>query len=219
MHWWPRQTPSRGIVPGQGGDGLEAHPAVLGTPRPGRDEHGVGLLGPDARHVDGVVAVHHRLGPQLAQFLDQVVDERVVVVDEEHPRSHGPTIVPPPGRTPARSAPPALANLSPVATSTKGPGRQLAQGQVGLGPHHGSKVGRYKTAEESGRYTAPIPKSVRHSPRWFGALILILLIGGVAVITVNYLASLPGLAHGSPWGLVIGLVMIFVGFLLATRYR
>ena len=46
-----------------------------------------------------------------------------------------------------------------------------------------------------------------------------LLIGGVAVITVNYLAHLPFLAHGSPWGLVIGLVMIFVGFLLATRYR
>ena len=89
--------PQQGDVPGQRSDGLEAHPAVLGTPRAGRDEHGVGLLGPDARHVDGVVAVHHRLGPQLAQFLDQVVDERVVVVEEEHPRSHGPTIVPPPG--------------------------------------------------------------------------------------------------------------------------
>jgi len=25
--------------------------------------------------------------------------------------------------------------------------------------------------------------------------------------------------HGSPWGLVIGLVMIFAGFLLATRYH
>ncbi len=75
-------------------------------------------------------------------------------------------------------------------------------------------MGRYKTAEESGRYTAPIPKSVRHSPPWFGVLILVLLIGGVAVITVNYLAHLPFMAHGSPWGLVIGLVMIFAGFLL-----
>ena len=33
------------------------------------------------------------------------------------------------------------------------------------------------------------------------------------MITVNYLAHLPFLAHGSPWGLVTGLVMIFVGFL------
>ena len=65
----------------------------------------------------------------------------------------------------------------------------------------------------------PIPKSVRQSPAWFGALILVLLIGGVAVITVNYLARLPGLGHGSPWGLVVGLVMIFAGFLMATRYH
>jgi hypothetical protein len=45
------------------------------------------------------------------------------------------------------------------------------------------------------------------------------LIGGVAVIVVNYLAHLPLAAHGSPWGLVAGLVMIFSGFLMATRYR
>jgi Cell division protein CrgA len=109
----------------------------------------------------------------------------------------------------------------PVATSTKGPGGASRKGKSATGRTTSSraKIGRYKTPEESGRYTAPIPKNVRHSPPWFGALILILLIGGVVVITVNYLASLPGLAHGSPWGLVIGLAMIFAGFLLATRYR
>jgi Cell division protein CrgA len=104
-----------------------------------------------------------------------------------------------------------------VATRTKGPGGASRKGKSASG--RASKVGRYRTAEESGRYTAPIPKNVRQSPSWFGALILILLIGGVVVITVNYLASLPFMAHGSPWGLVLGLVMIFVGFLLATRYR
>src|SRR5271156_6246947 len=105
-----------------------------------------------------------------------------------------------------------------MATSTRGRGGASRRGKSSAG-RTTSKVGRYKTAEESGRYTAPIPKSVRHSPRWFGALILVLLIGGVAVITVNYLAHLPFAAHGSPWGLVAGLVMIFGGFLLATRYR
>jgi hypothetical protein len=80
-------------------------------------------------------------------------------------------------------------------------------------------VGRPSTAEESGRYTRPIPKSVRRSPPWYGALVLGLLIVGVAVIVVNYLAHLPFVAHGSSWGLVVGLVMIFAGFLLATRYR
>jgi hypothetical protein len=104
-----------------------------------------------------------------------------------------------------------------VATSTKGPGGASRKGKSASG--RASKVGRYKTPEESGRYTAPIPKYERHSPPWFGALILILLIGGVVIITVNYLAHLPGVSHGSPWGLVVGLVMIFVGFLAATRYR
>jgi Cell division protein CrgA len=105
----------------------------------------------------------------------------------------------------------------PVATSTKGPGGASKKGKSAGG--RTSKVGRPRTAQESGRYTAPIPKSVRHSPPWFGALILVLLIGGVAVITVNYLARLPFLEHGSPWGLVIGLAAIFVGFLMATRYH
>jgi len=41
----------------------------------------------------------------------------------------------------------------------------------------------------------------------------------VATIVINYLAHLPGVAHGSPWGLVGGLVLIFAGFLMATRYR
>jgi hypothetical protein len=105
-----------------------------------------------------------------------------------------------------------------VATSTKGPGGASRKGKSS-GGRTTAKVGRYKTAEESGRYTAPIPKKVRHSPPWFGALVLVLLVGGVLVITVNYLARLPGLEHGSPWGLVIGLVAIFAGFLLATRYH
>ena len=126
---------------------------------------------------------------------------------------------------------PRLTKVTRVATNTRtGPGGASRKGKSAGGrsttkgttkgtTKSTSKVGRPRTAEESGRYTAPIPKSVRHSPPWFGALILVLLIGGVAVITVNYLVHLPFTAHGSPWGLVAGLVMIFVGFLLATRYR
>jgi hypothetical protein len=106
-----------------------------------------------------------------------------------------------------------------VATKTKpGPGGASRKGKSTAG-RTTSKVGRPSTAEESGRYTRPIPKSVRRSPPWYGALVLALLIVGVAVIVVNYLAHIPFVAHGSAWGLVAGLVMIFAGFLLATRYR
>jgi hypothetical protein len=106
-----------------------------------------------------------------------------------------------------------------MATKTKsGPGGASRKGKSASG-RTGAKVGRYTTAEEKGRYTPPIPKSVRRSPPWFGALVLVLLIGGVAIIVANYLAHLPWVSHGSAWGLVAGLVMIFVGFLMATRYR
>jgi hypothetical protein len=106
-----------------------------------------------------------------------------------------------------------------VATKTKpGPGGASRKGKSTAG-RTTSKVGRPSTAEESGRYTRPIPKSVRRSPPWYGALVLALLIVGVVVIVVNYLAHIPWVAHGSAWGLVAGLVLIFAGFLLATRYR
>jgi hypothetical protein len=114
-----------------------------------------------------------------------------------------------------------------VATNTKtGPGGASRKGKSAGGRSNPkgtskgtSKIGRPSTAEESGRYTRPIPKSVRRSPPWYGALVLILLLLGVAIIVINYLAHLPGVAHGSPWGLVVGLVLIFAGFLMATRYR
>ena len=94
MHWCPRQTPSRGISPARLRMASRLTPPSSGRPGPGRDQHGGGAFGPDAGHVDGVVAEHHGLGAELAELLDQVVDEGVVVVDDEHPRSHGSTIVP-----------------------------------------------------------------------------------------------------------------------------
>ncbi len=88
----------------------------------------------------------------------------------------------------------------------------------GSGPTRpGSKTGRYKSAEESGRYTAPVPRSLRRSSRLYGIGILVLLVGGLLTILLNYLTVLPGGA--SPWYLVGGLVVIFAGFVMATRYR
>jgi Cell division protein CrgA len=78
-------------------------------------------------------------------------------------------------------------------------------------------VGRYTSAEQSGRYTRPTPKSVRRSARWFGPLILFLMIFGVLTILLNYLTVLPGAV--SVWYLVTGLVIIFAAFRMATRYR
>ncbi|MGH8995943.1 MAG: cell division protein CrgA [Acidimicrobiales bacterium] len=78
-------------------------------------------------------------------------------------------------------------------------------------------VGRYTHAEVSGRYTRPIPKNVKRSHRLFGPAILFLMIFGILMILLNYLTVLPGAV--SIWYLISGLVIIFVAFLMATRYR
>jgi hypothetical protein len=69
----------------------------------------------------------------------------------------------------------------------------------------------------SGKYTPPIPRTVRRSPAWYGPVVLGLFVLGVLLILLNYLTVLPGAV--SAWYLVAGLVTIFVGFLAATRYH
>jgi hypothetical protein len=117
--------------------------------------------------------------------------------------------------------PPGWLSSWPMAAKTNtGPGRAQRKGKSAEGRTTAkgtSRVGRYTSPEESGRYTPPIPKDARRSPRWYGAMVLILLILGVLLILLNYLTVLPGAV--SVWYLIAGLVVIFAGFLMATRYR
>ena len=98
-----------------------------------------------------------------------------------------------------------------------------AQGPLGRGPDHrqgrpgAARLGRYTPPEESGATPPPIPKDVRRSPAGTAPLVLVLLVLGVLMILLNYLTVLPGAV--SVWYLVGGLVVIFAGFVMATRYR
>lgn len=106
-----------------------------------------------------------------------------------------------------------------MAKST-GPGRAQRKGTSAAGRttvKATARVGRYTTPEESGRYTPPVPRAVRRSSRTYGVAVLGLMILGVLAILLNYLTLLPG--GVSAWYLVGGLVAIFVGFLMATRYH
>jgi Cell division protein CrgA len=78
-------------------------------------------------------------------------------------------------------------------------------------------VGRYVDPIARGRVTKKRPASAHHSPPWYGWTILDLLLFGVIVITLNYLNVLPGAT--SSWYLALGLVSMFAGFYLATRFR
>ena len=79
-------------------------------------------------------------------------------------------------------------------------------------------VGRGRaTPRQSGRYTPPIPREKKVSPRWVPVLLLTLLIGGMLVILLNYLGVLPGGTKNEY--LLGGLALITVGFVVATTYR
>ena len=109
-----------------------------------------------------------------------------------------------------------------MANSTKGPGGASkagrSQGRVTRpAKHQGSSTGKYLSAEERGRYTAPTPKSVHHSAPWYGPMILVLFLLGVLTLALNYLNALPGAT--SAWYLLVGLVFIFAGFVALLRYR
>ncbi len=73
------------------------------------------------------------------------------------------------------------------------------------------------TPKASARYTPPVPKRVKVSPRWLPVLILTLLVLGILMIIINYLGVLPGGA--SNWYLLVGLVLIAAGFIVATQYH
>ncbi|MGD0255742.1 MAG: cell division protein CrgA [Acidimicrobiales bacterium] len=94
------------------------------------------------------------------------------------------------------------------------------------GPGSATKKGRSmgrttsapaRASASSGRYTPPIPRSRKVSPKWMGLLILALLIVGALVIVLNYFNVLP--AGPSDWYLLVGIVLIAAGFATATRYR
>jgi hypothetical protein len=76
------------------------------------------------------------------------------------------------------------------------------------------------TKPGTGRYTPPIPREVKVSPRWVPVLMFTLLIGGLLVIVLNYLGVMPTKDGGaSNWYLLLGLGLITGGFITATGYR
>ncbi len=77
-----------------------------------------------------------------------------------------------------------------------------------------------KARSKRSRYIPPPKKKPKASPRWFGAVILTVMLLGVAVIVLNYLGLMPftgGQAKG--WLVFVGLGLIGAGFLLATQWR
>lgn len=79
------------------------------------------------------------------------------------------------------------------------------------------KGGSVKQAPKPGRYTPPIPKEQRQSPRWFPGVLLGFLVLGLLTIVLNYVNVLPGGTNN--WYLISGIVFIVVGLFMATFYH
>jgi hypothetical protein len=91
--------------------------------------------------------------------------------------------------------------------------RQVPGGRVtpkGTKPSHGGPAA-------STRYTPPIPREQKVSPRWVPVLMFTLLGLGLVVIFLNYLELLPGAMSNAYLGL--GLAAICGGIITATQYR
>ena len=69
----------------------------------------------------------------------------------------------------------------------------------------------------STRYTPPVPREVKVSPKWVPILMFTLLGIGLVVIFLNYLGVLPGGMSNAYLGL--GLAAICGGIITATQYR
>jgi Cell division protein CrgA len=93
----------------------------------------------------------------------------------------------------------------------------MAKPSANPNPNPKKSVGRYVHPEVRGKVTARRPADTKHSPRWYGQLLLSMLIIGMLIIVLNYLLVLPGSA--SAWYLALGLVTMFTGFYLFTHYK
>jgi heme/copper-type cytochrome/quinol oxidase subunit 3 len=68
-----------------------------------------------------------------------------------------------------------------------------------------------------GRYTAPTPKTVKHSPFWVPVVMTTSLVLGLLVLVSNYLNMLPGDAQNRY--LLLGLGLVTGGFFMASTYH
>jgi len=100
-------------------------------------------------------------------------------------------------------------------TSERGPGRAQKKGARVT---QSSKGGAGASGSiQSNRYTPPIDRSTKVSPKWFGVLIVGMFVLGVLVVILNYAGLLPG-GVNNLW-LLAAIACIFVGLILATRYH
>ena len=101
-------------------------------------------------------------------------------------------------------------------TTPKGtrPGQLPTAGARPLGSTGPTRAGE---VEASSRYTPPVPKEFKESPRWVPILMFTLFGIGALIILLFYLGAVPGGRNN--WYLMGGLAFILGGLFTATKYH
>ena len=86
------------------------------------------------------------------------------------------------------------------------------------GTHEEGARAAHAPAHQGSRYTPPAPKKVKHSQLWLPVTMFTCLGLGVLVIAGNYLELMPG-GEVSNNFLLIGLVLLIIGFVLSTFFK
>jgi len=74
------------------------------------------------------------------------------------------------------------------------------------------------TPKATSRYTPPVPRAVKVSPKWVPIVMFASLGLGMIIILANYVDLLPGKGPSNMY-LLVGLGLITLGFVTATRYH
>jgi hypothetical protein len=115
-----------------------------------------------------------------------------------------------------RKAPGTTGRVTPKGTAPRGAPAKGATAKGAMTAAAGqTPAGR--VAPASSRYTPPVVRSQKVSPRWVPVLMFALLGLGVLTIILNYLGVLPGSSDNRY--LLAGLAAITGGFVTATQYR
>ena len=110
-----------------------------------------------------------------------------------------------------------MAKRAPGKRTAAATGRTTPKGTGPKGGRAKGNAGPGRPSTSSGRYTPPIPKEQKVSPRWVPFLMFFFLVGGAAMIVLNYVSLLPGSPDNRY--LLAGLGLILVGFIVSTRYH
>jgi len=104
-----------------------------------------------------------------------------------------------------------------ASTAKQGPGKAQKKGRTTGRVTASAKASSASGSVQSNRYTPPIDRSQKTSPKWLGILIIAMFALGVLIVILNYAGLLPGGVNNA-W-LIAAIGAIFVGLLLATRYH